>query len=206
MTENINSSNVTNMSNVATLVADFRKYATKTAEGILHMSKVVIDAKKLGYKPFQEFCKEIGRDSGSSTIRKLEGIGKKHDLLSKHQEKLPSNWTTLYTISQIEEGKLEEMLSSGRIEQSLSGKEANRLLGTKKPELTLVKKPKPTVQNGTVSGYGVRIQFSKFPDSPDICRIQELLDELRVLGAEIEVAESLEEALGGFIEPMKLAA
>jgi len=56
----------------------FKNYQRKTAENIIEMSRIVIEAKQRA--DFSDFCILIGQSQFSSTIRKLEVIGKKYEL------------------------------------------------------------------------------------------------------------------------------
>lgn len=79
----------------------FKSFQRKTAENILEMARVVIEAKQ---RPdFSDFCILIGYSQFSSTIRKLEVIGQKYEFLISKANKLPPNWTTIYKVSQLEE-------------------------------------------------------------------------------------------------------
>jgi hypothetical protein len=155
------------------------------------MSKVVLTASKMGKVSFAEFCDEIGFVPKSATIRKHKAIGKKYELLSKHHEKLPFNWTTLYSISQIDEKELTEMLADERIHQSLKGNDAKRLAGIKsKKKSATVTNNKDGVPNGTLSGYAVHFQFSNAP--ADIIKIKDLIAQLENIGAAVAYSSSLE--------------
>lgn len=195
---------ITAKATVPELVTEFRGYAIKSAESILHMSRVVTQAHAFNRTLFKEFCNQIGFETQSSTIRKYLEIGKKYELLSKHTNSLPSSWTTLYTLARIEMDKLTVMLADGTIDQSLSGTAANKLLGLPQKSDTV---SKHVVPNGTVEGYGFRIKFDSIPDNAlIITRIKSLLKELTDYGAEVEVAKGLKNALAANDDQANLAA
>lgn len=79
----VNTSNAILISKKVTDYAkQFKVQAKKTAEGILEMARVVFDAKQLGKADFEVFCSEVGYKSDSSTIRKLNSIGKSTNFCS----------------------------------------------------------------------------------------------------------------------------
>ncbi len=57
----------------------FNSYKRKTAENIIEMGRVVVEAKKRTRSEFEDFCLLIGYDWASSTLRKLESIGNKYE-------------------------------------------------------------------------------------------------------------------------------
>lgn len=119
----------TNVNNNQTItvidcVNEFKGYARKTVEGTLEMSRVVVEARKLkGKSNFGEFCDLIGFDKRSSTIKKLQCIGKKYEFLSSVKDNLPSNWTTLYQISRIDNEQIQDLIQSKVIHPDMTGKE-----------------------------------------------------------------------------------
>lgn len=118
--------NVNNTKPITVLdcVNEFRGYARKTVEGTLEMSRVVVEAKSLkGKKVFGEFCDLIGFDKRSSTIKKLNCIGKKYEFLKGVKDDLPSNWTTLYQVSRIDNEQIIDLIQSKVIHPNMTGKE-----------------------------------------------------------------------------------
>lgn len=199
MSKKTNGATLFDNADVDNLVSEFKQYAGKSTENILEISRVVLAAKKLGKSSFQKFCDGIGFVPKSATIRKHEAIGKKYALLRKHQDNLPFNWTTLYSISLIDEKDFELMVGDGRIHRSMSGAIAKKLADIKSKANTT------TVPNGTLSGYGIRIQFSSFPNC-NIEEVRKLLHKIEGFGAVLEYSSSLESFFNDADEPMPLAA
>lgn len=139
---------------IATAPMEVSNYAERfdqlrraTAGSIIEMGKIVCEAKtKLADEQFEQFCSMVGYERGSSSIRKLEQIGKKSDLLSRYTDKLPSTWTTLYSIAQLGHEIIEEKIESGEINASMSGEEAKQLVGKIASE-----QPKPRAAEKTAS-------------------------------------------------------
>lgn len=109
---------------IMSCVTEFNGYARKTVDGTLEMSRVVRDARNLdGKKGFEEFCEQIGFEKRSSTIKKLQCIGKKYEFLNEIKDSLPSNWTTLYQISRIENDQISDLIQTKVIHPNMTGKE-----------------------------------------------------------------------------------
>jgi hypothetical protein len=64
---------------IIVLVEKFNTFARKTAEGVLEMSKVICEAKKLKDSEFYKFCELVGMSGSSSTVQKLIKIGEKYE-------------------------------------------------------------------------------------------------------------------------------
>jgi len=172
---------------VSGLVEQFRSYVQKSTDSILEMARVVVEAKKLGRKEFAAFCDAIGFQPKSGTIRKYVRIGERYEIFKLNQSSLPFNWTTLYTISQIDTAKLKPLFDDGKIHANMTGKEAAMLVGKKTN-----KKISEDVRNGTLSGYGIRVHFDKMPKDTNAYKLKMLMDKLAEFGAEIELSPSLE--------------
>jgi hypothetical protein len=80
-------------------INSFNHYAKKCAENVLEMAKVVYDASEyFNTKPFDQFCLEVGlTDKG--TVSKMKLIGKRYAILAPYKDRIPSAWTTLYSIA-----------------------------------------------------------------------------------------------------------
>lgn len=92
-------------------VNQYRISLTKTAHSIIELGLTVYTAKiKLG-KDFKEFCNQIGSQPNSSTIKKWIKIGEKAELLRKHEEHIPSDWTTVYQLARLSQEQFDELVS-----------------------------------------------------------------------------------------------
>lgn len=137
------------------IVARFNSYKRKTAENIIEMGRIVIEAKSLPKDDFHDFCLLIGYDWASSTIRKLESIGNKYDYLISKSDRLPANWTVIYEISRLGEDVIEDYIQSNRITSHSTGSAIDKLLIDQKLK-TVNQKPKlplslaSAVPNGTL--------------------------------------------------------
>lgn len=192
---NTNVSSVTNeevvSASVVKLVSDFRGFVSKTAQGILEMARVVYDAKKLGKEEFEVFCDEIGYQASSSTIRKLNSIGKKYAFLQSHKNALPSNWTTLYQISRLTEEVIKSKIEEGVISPTLNGKGVAVALGLNDQTA------KKSVPNGTAPELTFSVKFDSLPSDKLKKEILALLAKLETTAkATITKSASLEKFFG----------
>lgn len=187
----VNTSNTTIISkNVVEYAQKFKGYALKTAEAIIQMAKVVNDAHNtLGALDYEEFCKQVGYMSDSSTIRKLKSIGEKYEVLLARSESLPSSWTTLYQVSRLTAEAIDEKISEGVITPTLDGKNLPTRLG-----LTT---PKKDVPNGTSLDLTFKVDFTLVPSQKLKVKLQHIIKELEnEMKAKIQKSASLEEFLG----------
>ena len=175
--------------NICVLVEKFNTFARKTAEGVLEMSKVVFEARKLKDSEFHRFCEIVGMNGSSSTAQKLIAIGKKYECLIGHSEKLPPNWTTVYEVSKLTEEQIESLIDRGVLTASLIASDLNTALG--KENKVKVKKPAP-IPNGIDEGLGFRVQLSSNPDREMAKKIKNLIGELKKLNVQLQVGTTLE--------------
>ena len=174
---------------IVVLVEKFKKFARKTAEGVLEMAKVVCEAKKLKDSEFHKFCEIVGMSGSSSTVQKLIKIGEKYEYFIGCAEKLPANWTTVYELSKLTEEKIEELIDRGVVCTSLIASDLNVALG--KPVKEKGKKANAVIPNGNFDGLGFRVQLNKSPDSETIKKIKELIAELKKFDLQLEVGTTL---------------
>lgn len=112
----------------------FRGLRQKSSENIIEMACVVCAARsRLSEIQFGQFCKAIGYNCKSSSIRKFEQIGKQAALLSKYFQKLPNNWTSLYNLVQLDPVILESVLDDGTVSPDITGTEIQKLVAEHKP-------------------------------------------------------------------------
>jgi hypothetical protein len=186
----VNTSNINIISkNVVEYAEQFKGYAVKTAESIIQMAKVVIDAKNtLGAIDYEEFCNQVGYKSDSSTIRKLKSIGEKYEILLARSKSLPSNWTTIYQVSRLTSDLIDQKIDEGVITPSLDGKNLPVRLG-----LTAAKEDVP---KGTVNTLTLKVNFDLIPSPKLKAKLQNIIKELEVeMKAKVEKSASLEEFL-----------
>ena len=174
----------------------FKTYFIKTAENILEMAKVVFTAKeKLGKNQFREFSYLIGFDPTSSTLKKLQGIGKNYEVLSKNISALPANWTTLYEIAQLPEDKFIAAIDKGVITPNVLGRDVKALTdNASAPKASGSKAPNGTNEDKD-SGYRLTVRLSSSPDKKTIDKLRKIIAECKLIqSAEVEFS-SLEEFL-----------
>lgn len=184
-------------------VLEFKKYFRKTAESILEMGRVVHETKKqLISKPkdFEAFCSEIGFKPSSSSIKKLNQIGKSYTFMKSHADSLPGNWTTLYEISRLAKGELEKYIDEGVIHTNVLGTKVKQLNGSKSADSLKFKKTtqstkSPDVQNGTGSEYSLSIQFEAITDTEQKKQLAEIIERLEALQVSIKISSDLKIAL-----------
>ena len=174
----------------------FKTYFIKTAENILEMAKVVFNAKeKLGKNQFRQFTYLIGFDPTSSTLKKLQAIGKNYEVLSKNISALPANWTTLYEIAQLPEDKFIAAIDKGVITPNVLGKDVKALSeNANAPKASGSKAPNGTNED-KASGYRLTVRLSSSPDKKTIDKLRKIIAECKLIqSAEVEFS-SLEEFL-----------
>lgn len=121
-------------------VSLFKHTEKRTALATLQMCRVVYEAKKsLDECDFSDFCKAIGYTDASSVIRKYCSIGKVQPRLVQYAEKLPSEWSKIYTITQIPARAFESFAKDGYDFRNLKGKDLTALLEATRVEQNIEK-------------------------------------------------------------------
>lgn len=111
----------------------FNVWKKKTAISYLEMAKVVVDAKEnLGRDKFEQFANLIGHKSTDSFISKLYRIGLQADLFEKNVDQLPASFTTLYALTTVNKGQLENLFAEQRITPALKGSQVDSLVKVQK--------------------------------------------------------------------------
>jgi hypothetical protein len=178
---------------ITVLVEKFNTFARKTAEGVLEMSKVICEAKKLKDSEFYKFCELVGMSGSSSTVQKLIKIGEKYEYFIGNAEKLPANWTTLYELSKLTSEKIEELIDRGVVCTSLIASDLNVALGkpVKKKGEGKKEATTSTIPNGNLDGLGFRVLLNKSPDAATAQKIKSLISELKKFDLQLEVGSTL---------------
>jgi hypothetical protein len=122
------SNNVEVLTDVESIVSRYISFYNKTIEGVLGMSKAVFDASRLNADQREEFCQKTNLDEKSATFKKYVKIGKKYDVFFKYQDKLPPNWTSLYTISSLKDEVVDVILENNEITPNMTGFELKNLM------------------------------------------------------------------------------
>lgn len=158
----------------------FNQFSKKSTESIIEMGRIIVVAKKLTATEQDRFYSGIKFDTKSKSIVKLTRIGNNADLLTKFIDYLPSNWTTIYTLTQLNETQLNDLAAEGLLNQSLTGANAE----------AIVSKLKNKRQSGSIQNQKNKHDASEaiFPHDSFCLAIQfesmpsyELANELRNL-------------------------
>lgn len=121
-------------------VSMFKDTEKRTALATLKMCRVVYEAKKsLDECDFSDFCKAIGYTDESSVIRKYCSIGKVQPRLVQYADQLPSEWSKIYTITQIPARAFENFAKDGYDFRNLKGKDLTALLEATRVEQNIEK-------------------------------------------------------------------
>lgn len=174
---------------VADYVDQFNQFSHKTAQNIVGMAETVYRAKsnldtgkgKHKTHRFQEFCKGIRYESKSSAIRKFLKIGEMADMLKRHTDQIPNNWTTLYQLTRLGVATLERLIEEQRIVASLTAKQAKLLLDhetgstkTRNSDEDDSHLQTPEVQD---TSYSLTIQFDQAPSPSLALQIEDLVQK-----------------------------
>ncbi len=176
----------------------FNSYKRKTAENIIEMGRVVVEAKKRTRSEFEDFCLLIGYDWASSTLRKLESIGNKYEYLITKCENLPANWTVIYEISRLDSDVIEGYIQDYSITSQSTGASIDKLLvnqnlKTNKPSNT--KNISKNVPNRTNSDLEFVAFIDKIDSEKQLVEISLLIEKLKKVGVQISCSKALETSL-----------
>jgi hypothetical protein len=109
-------------------VRRFNELTRKTAESIVSIGQLVLEAKHvLPATEYKRFTINVGINN-SSTVRKYERIGDMGDIFAKNLELLPPSWTSLYELSKLSPKQLENELENGGVWSQMTGKDIRDLL------------------------------------------------------------------------------
>lgn len=179
---------------VANYVEQFNSFSKKTSDAIIGMGRTIYEAKMtLAKKQFEQFRSSIRFDGQTSSIRKLELIGKKSELLSRHADNLPTSWTTLYELTQLGDDVFESLIESGKVSASMSGAAAKQLVSAHTNKSPKRKKAKPTSSNTSQTATS---QAGDVPEAFYTLRIDRLPSR--------EVTQELEQLITDFVAQRNL--
>ena len=109
--------------------SQYSLFAIKTAQSTVEMCRVVFEAKEeLSNDEFSNFCIDIGRKKTDPTIRKFLAIGAAYERLIQYADKLPTAWTSIYTITQIPSETFNALAQVGESFAKLSGNQIKALV------------------------------------------------------------------------------
>jgi hypothetical protein len=174
----------------------FQSYQRRTAENIIEMSRVVVEAKSRSEIEFEDFCLLIGYPSTSSTIRKLVSIGQKYEYLISRSDKLPPAWTVIYEISRMDEVEIEGYIEKNSITSLTNGAAVNKLLDSKKikaknPKSSSSNKSTKVVPNGTFELLTFSATLLEIKNGESLISLEKIFESLSSLGFELEISDYL---------------
>ena len=171
------------------LISDFNNSFKKTTYHILEMSRIAYEAKGVGKENYTLFCEHVFM-KGAATMSKLATIGERYNLFIEHQDKLPSQWTTLYNLTQLETNDFINKVNIGVINTRLTGVESLSLIGKGTPEEKEGKDTKKKLEN-TDSLVGFKITVSC--NSPELAsQLNEVVEFAREKGLDVSISDELQ--------------
>ena len=184
-------------------VSEFNQYAKQTVTGILEMGRIVSETQSAYDKKsaqFKEFCRRIGYEPESSSIRKLKLIGDKYINLKKCADSLPNNWTSLYEISQLASDELNSLIDQGVIHQEVRGVEIKALLKKAKSgnEVTEDVDKSKTDEDPNGTQYQFTCSLAQIDDAVTNTQLRLLIESLKRLKVKVKMSQQLESALEPF--------
>ena len=112
------------------LVSRYRRFAKASADNIIKMAEVVYEAEQtLDDDDLKRFCKGVGLEHEGSTFRKLKIIGENASRFESCSDRLPNNWTTLYSLARIKPNEFERVVEDERFGPNITAKDVNEILG-----------------------------------------------------------------------------
>jgi hypothetical protein len=191
---------------VQVYVEQFKSFSRKSAISVIEMGKTVVQAKVLpDEKDYEQFCLGIRFDKKSKALFKLESIGKKADVLIRYADLLPSNWTTLYILSRLDEAEISSLAEQGKLQVCMLGSEAQQHVDIIKGKLASSKRnqnadnAEPASNNQAVladKSYSLAIQFDMTPTYDEVSELKSLIDEYaKRTKCSVQFSKILEELL-----------
>ena len=118
----VSQDSVANAAKIEQFVCDYRMCVQKTASAILELANVVNSAfTSLSKSEFDSFRDAIGADkSKDSYIKKLKCIAQKSARFNAISDKLPPSYTTLYTLSQLNDATFIQVCSDNVIAPNMT--------------------------------------------------------------------------------------
>ena len=169
---------VTN-TNIEQFVNQYHMCIQKTASVILELANIVYNAKNtLDDSEFQQFRDAIGADKfKDSYIRKLICIAKHSARFNPLSQKLPPNYTTLYSLSKLREDKFQKVIDANIISPDMTAKSLNHFLKISHTTVSAKKKSKK----------GICISFTLDLQSIDMTTASKLFKEIDALCNEFHI-------------------
>ena len=161
------------LSLVEPFVQEYFSLREKTLQSLLEICRVVYRAKsELNRKTYKTFVEKVGLTSDGS-VSKMVSIGQRYSQFKRHENSLPSAWTTVYRLTQIDEKTVEQLVESEVIHPALTVAELKPYLPV--PATREVREPS-----------GISIQFGTDLDEETKQTIRSLLKQLKQCGCTIK--------------------
>ena len=118
----VSKDSIAHTAKIEQFVSDYRMCVQKTATAILELANVVNSAySSLSKSDFKAFRDAIGADeSKDSYIKKLKCIAQKSARFNAISDKLPPSYTTLYTLSQLNDATFTQLCSDNVIAPNMT--------------------------------------------------------------------------------------
>jgi len=188
----------------------FKAHQRRTAIASLQMCRVVYEASKsLADLNFDEFCKNIGYEPKSSTIRKFTVVGKVYPRLIKYADQLPAAWTSIYALTQMPADEFERCIESGYRLCDLSGGEIDQLVKKTRQINNLMSPFKLDKKQNAICV--AKVYFTRKMDDVDLRLLQKAFDEVAArlpvkLSIETQVLEMFKERANQRYQKLKQEA
>jgi hypothetical protein len=161
------------LSLVEPFVQEYFSLREKTLQSLLEICRVVYRAKSgLPRKTFKTFIEKVGLTSDGS-VSKMVSIGQRYSQFKRHEDSLPSAWTTVYRLTQIDEKTVEQLVASEVIHPAVTAAELKPYLPV--PEAREVQQPS-----------AISIQFERDLDAETRQTIRLLIEQLKKCGCKIK--------------------
>lgn len=143
----------------------------------MEMCRVVYEASKtLSEHEYDEFCKNIGYKSDSSTVRKFLAIGKVYPRMIQYADQLPAAWTSIYALTQMPADDFERCVANGYRLCDLTGGEVDELV--KKTRLVNNSVSPFKLDKKSQSLCVANVFFTRKIDDADFRLLQKAFDEV----------------------------
>lgn len=171
----------------------FKAHQRRSAIASLQMCRIVYEAEKcLSDYEFDEFSKNIGYKSDSSTIRKFLVIGKVYPRLIQYADQLPAAWTSIYALTQMPADDFERCIADGYRLCDLSTAEIDALVKKTRSVGNLMSPFKKDKKDNSICV--ARVFFTKEMDDIDLRLLQKAFDEIAArLPVKLRIEKKVEE-------------
>lgn len=129
------------ISSIDTYVVSYRATLKKSATSILELASVVYEAKvNLSEADYDEFCKQISVDKKSSYLKKLNCIAQKASRFTDYVELLPPNYTTIYTLSKLDEDTFKRVVAANVLSPQMTADDLSEYVEVKQKRTVQIKR------------------------------------------------------------------